>query len=131
MPTSQTACTCHSMDKAGQQKGNVALRFLVAPSSFSDKVPNHLWLHLCPELEDHPWQDTGQCCCPSSVFSEGIKAVGILLSTPQSLIRCLYFFFSFFRRGRVLGLEGREECIALQGREEGVFCFVEHDLLSH
>lgn len=130
MPTSQTACTCHSLDNTCQQKGNVALRSLVAPSSFSDKVPSHLW-HLCPELEDHSWQDTGQCCCPSPVFSVGIKAVRILSSAPQSLIHCFCFCFSFFHRGRVLGLEGREECITLQGREEGVFCFVEHDLLSY
>lgn len=127
MPTSQTACTCHSLDKTCQQKGSVALRSLVTHSSFSDRVPNHLGLHLSPELEDHSWQDPGQCCCPSCVFSVGTKAVGILSSTPQSLIHCFCFFIPFFCRGRVLGLEGREECIT----KEGVFCFVEHDLLSH
>lgn len=92
----QTACTCHSLHKACQQKGSVALRSLVAHSFFSDKIPNHVGLHLSPELEDHSWQDPGQCCCPSSFFSVGIKVVGILLSTPQSLIHCFCFFFSFF-----------------------------------
>lgn len=122
MPTSQTACTCHSLDNTCQQKGNVALRSLVAPSLFSNKIPNHLWLHLCPELEDHSWQDTGQCCCPSSVFPVGIKAVGILSSAPQSLIHCFCFCFSFFHSGRVLGLEGREECITRERGGSVLFC---------
>lgn len=121
----QTACTCHSLHKACQQKGSVALRSLVAHSFFSDKIPNHVGLHLSPELEDHSWQDPGQCCCPSSFFSVGIKVVGILLSTPQSLIHCFCFFFSFFFLQRESARVGRERGMYYITRERGgsiLFC---------
>lgn len=126
MPTSQTACACHSLDKTCQQDGSVALRSLVAHSSFSDEVPNHLGLHSPPELEDHSWQDMAVLLSFFCFFS-GHQSSGDPLISSAVTGPCFWFFFSFFRRGGVLGLEGREECLT----KEGVFCFVEHDLLSH
>lgn len=116
-----------SLDKTWSAERRCGIEIPGVPLILFRKVSNHLGLRLSPELEDHSWQDIGHCCCPSSVFPVGIKAVGILSSTPQSLIRYFCFFFSFFCRGRVLGLEGREECLP----KEGIFCFVEHDLLLH
>lgn len=72
----------------------------------------------------------GHCRRPSSVFFSGHQSSGdplINSTVTNSLLLIFLLFFSFFCRGRVLGLEGREECIT----KEGVFCFVEHDLLSH
>lgn len=127
MPTSQPAWTCHSLDKTWSAERQCSTNIPGGPLILFRKVSNHLGLPLSPELEGHSWQDIEHYCCPCSVFPVGIKAVEILSSTPQSLILCFCFFFSFFCRGRVLGLEGGEECLA----KEGVFCFVEHDLLLH
>lgn len=108
MPTSQTACTCHSLDKTCQQKGSVALRSPVTHSSILDKVLNHLGLHSSPELEDHSWQDTGQCCCPSSVFFSGRQSNGDPLvnsTVTNSLLLLFVLFFSLQRESARVGRE--------------------------
>lgn len=107
MPTSQTACTCHSLDKSCQRKGSGALRSLVTHSSFSDKVPNCLGLHSSAELEDHSWQDPGQCCCPFSGFFSGHQRSGnpLVNSTVTNSLLLLFLLLFLQRENARVGRE--------------------------
>lgn len=112
MPTSQPAWTCHSLDKTWSAERQCSTNIPGGPLILFRKVSNHLGLPLSPELEGHSWQDIEHYCCPCSVFPVGIKALEILSSTPQSLILCFCFFFSFFlqRESARVGRGRRMSC---------------------
>lgn len=98
--------------RLGGQKGGAALRSLVAHLAFQIRCPSTLGCAFPQREGGHSWWDIRQCCHPSSDFPVGIKAAGILSLTPQeSQIHCFFFFFSFFFRGSLLGVEGREESL--------------------
>lgn len=128
MPMSQTACTCHSLHKACQQKGSVALRSLVAHIFFSDKIPNHVGLHSSPELDPRGSFMAGHWAVLLSLFffvsghqSSGDPLVNSTVTNSLLLLFLPFFFFLQRESARV----GRERGMYYITRERGgsiLFC---------
>lgn len=60
-------------------------------------------------------------------FSCGHKSNGDPLANSTSHKFAAFSFSSFFLGRRVLGVEGRKECLT----KDVILCFVEYDLLLH